>query len=272
MTQDPTNTPGKLPWHLAAMAGVWLVLALWTTLAGRLGCAAALPLVLVLWVLIFLAGCETALLRRHLFIRACLRPHGRLARWLGRRLFLYSWQGVKSLALALILVVALLLLNPSQWLFLLFDILVLGALLWLLNRLLRDEVIVQYQAALARTWARRINAIFVWLGLLVSLLFTARDDYYGVGFSEALRHGAARVELGCDALAILARTGALLETASWWTAQRLFAGLEGMPVTLAWLGFIAAFGLSFLLAWAYSGVLGGVMARPWRFTSQDGNP
>ncbi|HEY9150749.1 MAG TPA: hypothetical protein VIQ75_08105 [Gammaproteobacteria bacterium] len=269
MTQDLTNTPGKLSWHLAAMAGVWLVLALWTTLAGRLGCAATLPLILALWVLIFLAGYETALLRRHLFIRACLQPRGLLARWLDRRLLLYVWQGVKALALALFLVVALLLLNPSQWVFLLFDILVLGALLWLLNRLLRNEVIVQYQAALARAWARRINAVFLWLGLLVSLLFTARDDYYAVGFSEALRHGAARVELGCDALAILARTGAVLETASWWTAQQLFAGLEGMSVTLAWVGFLAVFGLSFLLAWAYSGVLGGVMARPWRLTSQN---
>jgi hypothetical protein len=247
------------------MAGIWLLLALWVGLAGELGCGAGILLILALWGLIFLSGSEAALLRRHLFIRACLEPRGLLARWLGRRLFLYLWQGLKALLLALVLVVALLLLRLPQWLLLLFDILLLGGLLWLLNRLLRGEVIALYQAALARAWAQRINAVLLWLGLLISLLFTARHDYGSLGFNEALRHGATQIDLGCDALAILARAGAMLETALWWAAQRLFAGLEGVPLTLlAWVGFIAAFGISFLVAWAYSRTLAGVVARPWR--------
>ena len=248
------------------MAGIWLLLALWTGLAGWLGCSVAVLLVLALWALIFLAGSETALLRRHLFIRACLEPRGLLARWLDRRLLLYLWQGLKALVLALVLVVALMLLRLPQWLLLLGDILLLGALLRLLNHLLRGEVIDLYQAALARAWARRINALLLWLGLLMSLLFTARHDYSQLGLGEAVRHGAAQIALGCDVLAVLARAGAVLETSLWWAAQRLFAGLEGLPLTLlAWLGFVGAFGISFVVAWAYSCLLGGLIARPWHF-------
>ena len=265
MTQDSFAAPGRLHWQLLAMATVWLLLALWTRLAGGLGCGPAILPALLLWTLILLAGSEASLLRRHLFIRACLEPQGMLARWLDRRTFLFLWQGGKALVLALVLLLALPLLRPPQWLLLLADILLLGGLLWALNRLLRGEVLDRYQAALARAWAQRVNAVLLWLGLLLSLLFTARHDYGGLALTEAMRHGTAQVQVGCDALAILVRGGAVLEAALWWSAQQLFTGLEGLPLTLlAWLGFIAAFGISFLVAWAWSRVLGGVLARPWR--------
>ena len=275
--EDSTHTYAGAPhsrhWPLLAMTAVWLALALWAGLAGRLGCGVAIGLILGLWGLLFLSGSEAVLLRRQFFIRACLEPRGHLARWLGRRWLLYLWQALKALVLALVLAIALLLLRLPQWWLLLADVLLLGALLWLLNRMLRGEVIALYQAALARVWARRINALLLWLGLLVTLLFTPRHDYAGLGFSEAVRHGAAQVQLGCDALAVLARAGAVLEAALWWSAQRLFAELAGPPITLfAWIGFIAAFGLSFLVAWAYSGVLIGVLARPWQLRASGPKP
>jgi hypothetical protein len=271
MTQEAAQQAVRLRWHIAAMAGIWLLMAAWAGLADRTGCAAGLVLVMVAWALVFLAGSETALLRRHMFIRACLEPRGRVARWLGRRMLLLLWQGLKALVLALGLVIALLLLRLPQWLVLLLDILLFSALLWLLNRLLTTEIRDPYRPALARAWAHRINAALLWLGLLVSLLFTTRHDYGTLGFTEAVRHGASQVSLGCDALAILARAAAVLETALWWAAQRLFSGLEGFPLALlAWMGFIAAFGISFLVAWSWSRVLGGVMARPWHFLSLDG--
>jgi hypothetical protein len=62
----------------------------------------------------------------------------------------------------------------------------------------------------------------------------------------------------------------VLEAALWWAAQRLFSGLDGQPLALlAWVGFVAAFGISFLVAWSWGRVLGGVVARPWRFLAQD---
>jgi hypothetical protein len=252
------------------MAGIWLVLAAWAGLADRLGCTSVLVLVMAAWGLAFLAGSETALLRRHLFIRACLEPHGLIARWLNRRLFLALWQGLKALLLALVLIVALLLLRLPQWWILLLDVLLFTALLRLLNRLLRAEVKALYRPALVRAWAHRSNALLLWLALLISLLFTARHDYGGLGFTEAMRHGAAQVTLGCDVLAILVRSASVLEAALWWAAQRLFSGLDGQPLALlAWVGFVAAFGISFLVAWSWGRVLGGVVARPWRFLAQD---
>lgn len=260
--------PWVLHWQVAAMLAIWLLLAASTGLADRLGCTAGIVQVMVVWGLVFLAGTETVLLRRHLFIHACLETRGLVARWLGRRLFLVSWQALKALVLTLVLVTTLFLLRPPQWLLLLLDILLFTALVWLLNRLLRGEVKEVYRAALVRAWAHRVNAVLLWLGLLVSLLFTARHDYGAMGFPEAVRHGAAQVSLGCDALAVLARAAAVLETTLWWTAQRLFSGLEAPPLALlAWLGFIAAFGVSFLVAWSWSRLLGGVLARPWRFLS-----
>lgn len=268
MSQDPTQAPGHGPWPLAAMTGVWLLLALWSGLADHLGCGIALVPILLLWGLILLAGGEAALLRRHLFIRACLEPGGRLARWLDRRSLLFLWQGLKALALALVLVITLPLLQAPQWLLLLADILLLGILLWFLGWLLRGEAMERYQAALARAWAQRVNAVLLWLGLLLSLLFTPRHDYGSLVLTEAMRHGAAQVQLDCDALAVLARAGAILESALWWSAQRLFSGLEGLPMALlAWLGFLALFGASFLVAWAWSRVLGGVLARPWHLVA-----
>ena len=52
----------------------------------------------------------------------------------------------------------------------------------------------------------------------------------------------------------------------WWGAQNYLQGLEHpQQFIMAWLAFLAFFGVSFLIAWAYSRALVGVLSRPWSF-------
>lgn len=267
LAEQLTTTPVSNPvLDGLAMGGVWTLLAGWAWLAGRLDCGAGAAVIAAVWGLILLAASELALLRRHVFVWAYLTGEGFIARWLGRRALLLAWQAVKSLPLALALVVSLPLLRGPQWLVLLLDVAFLSALLWLLQRALRGEVRPAYRTPLAHAWAHRINSVSVWLGLLLTLLYAAREDYAALGLVEVVRYSAAQVDLGCDALAVLARLGAVAEGALWWAAQRLFSDLGGTPQALvAWSGFIAVFGASFVIAWSYSRALTGVLARPWRY-------
>jgi hypothetical protein len=80
-----------------------------------------------------------------------------------------------------------------------------------------------------------------------------------------VQHAASGVSVGCDALALLARIQAVAGALSSWAAQHLFVGLERPEqLLLAWSFFVAWFGVSLVLAWAFSRSLLGVSARPWR--------
>mgnify|MGYP006298557205 CR=1 FL=1 len=250
---------------IAAMAGLWLLLAGWSLYSAQLGCLTGGSLVLLLSLSILAASAEARLLRRHAFVRAYLARSGLLSHWLSRYSLLAVWLGIRALALALLLVATLPLLGPVQWLILLGDVLIFAAIVRALRLLLRNEVRAGYLDPLAHAWAHRVNALIVWIALVVSLMFGERTDLGALGVLDAVRHGAASVELGCDALAVLGRAAAAGESALWWAAQQLFAGLEDPARRLsAWAGFIAVFGASFVFAWAWSRTLGGLLARPWR--------
>ena len=255
------------PWTaaIAAMAGLWLLLAAWSLYSARLGCIAGGGLVLLLALALLAAGSEARLLRRHAFARTYLAQPGLLSRWLSRHVVLMLWLGIRALALALLLVATLPLLGRIQWLILLADILIFAAVFRALRLLLRKEIRPGYLHPLALSWAHRFNAVLVWIALVSSLLFGERTDLSAVGLLDAVRHSVASVELGCDALAVLGRAAAAGEGALWWAAQQLFAGLEEPTRRLfAWAGFVTLFGASFLFAWGWSRVLAGVLARPWR--------
>lgn len=262
---DAAHNPTPWAASIAAMAGLWLLLAAWSLYGAQLGCQAGGSLVLLLSVSILAASAEARLLRRHAFARAYLARRGRLSHWLSRYSLLALWLLIRALALALLLVATLPLLGPSQWLILLADVLMFAAVFRALRSLLRNEIRPGYLDPLARSWAHRLNALLVWVALVVSLMFGERTDLSGVGLLDAVRHSAASVELGCDALAVMGRAAAVGEGALWWAAQQLFAGLEEPTWRLfAWAGFVTLFGASLLLAWGWSRVLGGVLARPWQ--------
>lgn len=255
------------PWvvSIAAMAGLWLLLAAWSMYSSQLGCLASGSLVLLVSLAILAAGAEGRLLRRHAFARAYLARRGLLSYWLSRYSLLALWLGIRAVALALLLVASLPLLGRVQWLILLVDVVIFAAVVHALRLLLRNEVRAGYLTPLAHGWTQQVNALIVWIALVVSLIFGERTDLGALGVIDAVRHGAASVELGCDALAVLARAAAAGESALWWSAQQLFVGLEDSTQRLlAWAGFVAVFGASFLFAWAWSRALGGVLARPRR--------
>lgn len=249
--------------HLSAMFSVWAGLLGWWLLSDRMGCAGSALFLVPFWALVTLSGSEIPLLRRFSFVRHYLRPAGRLAWWLKRRLWLWVWQGAKGLVLALILLVSALSFDGVQWLALCGDVFLLATLLFLADWLLEGELNPTWGGALIRHWVHRLNTLLLWLALVGVTFFTPHEDYRGMAWEEAAEFSALEVKVGCDALAVLARISAVGGTLQWWAAQNLFGGL-GDPgkVMLAWTLFVVAFGVSFLVAWSYSRALIGVMARP----------
>lgn len=251
--------------HLLGMLAVWGCLIGWSSAAAAIGCRGGALLLLPLWVLMTLSGIEWPWTRRTVFVQQYLEAKGVLARWMRRRSLLLIWQGLKSLALALVLLVSVLAFDAAEWLVLAADILLLAVLVFLADWALHGQLKTWCAGVVTRQWVHRTNALLLWLALLTLLFFGAHEDYHEMRLAEVVRFSATQVAVGCDALAVLARLSAVSEAVLWWSAQNLFAGLvDPGQVVIAWAAFLAAFGASFVTAWGYSRALVGVLARPWR--------
>jgi hypothetical protein len=236
----------------------------WHGSADRLGCAAAAVAVVLAAALLTLSGAEVAFYRRHAFVRHYLRPGGLLSRLLGRRTLMLIVQGTQALVLAFLLLIAALSLGAFRWLLLLADVLLLAVLLNAFSTLLADEVREPYRQPMARHWAVRTNAVLLWIAWILQTFYSPDLNYQGLRWEEVIAFSAAQPSLGCDALAVLARLGAVGQALALWGAQHLFASLrEPAQVLVAWAAFLATFGVSFVVAWAYSRLLAGTLARPW---------
>jgi hypothetical protein len=253
----------------ALMLLVWAALLVWHLAGDRLGCPAAALLLALTAGLLALSGTEVAFYRRHAFVSHYLQPGGFLFRFLGRRILMMIREGIKSLFLALVLLVAALGFEPAQWGLLLADVLVLSAMLAAISSSLSEEVREPYPQPMARHWAGRANAVMLWLAWALLMYLSPQENYSHLRWEEVLAFSAAQPAVGCDALGILARLAAVAEALAMWSAQHLLAGLkEPAQVLMAWAVFLAAFGASFLLAWTYSRALTGVLARPWNLWRQ----
>lgn len=258
------------------MLTVWGALLLWQWSADRLACSASVLFLLPLWTVLTLAASEVALIRRYAFIAQYLRAEGQLARLLRRRIVLLLWQAAKTLTLALVLLVGAVFLDPVQWLVLLADTLLMVILIVLFSRILNRELKPGYHGFLGHHWAHWVNAPLLWLCLVLVTFHTAHENYSGMSWLEAMHSSVSNVSVACDELAFLGRINAAGEALMWWGAQNYLQGLERpAPVVTAWLAFLAFFGVSFLIAWAYSRALVGVLSRPWaidpeRLSVQDG--
>lgn len=246
------------------MLALWAGLLAWSRWAPEVGCPLAALVLAPLWALLMRSGSELVLVRRASFIRHYLMPGGRLARWLRRRVLLLGWQSLKALVLALVLLVGVLSLSALQWLVLGLDLLLFLTLVFVTDWLLEGELNPALHEVMVRHWTHRLNALLLWLALTATLYFSPHADYQGMGPAAVVRMSVIGVSLGCDALAVLGRAAAASEGLLWWAAERLFGGLHDPGELLAaWVGFLAAFGVSFLLAWAYSRGLTGILSRPW---------
>jgi hypothetical protein len=207
---------------------------------------------------------ETAYLRRRAFIAHYLARTGRLHRLLRPRFLLPLWIALKRLPLALWLLTVTLFFDAVQWWILAADVVLAYGLIHALRALLNGEVHGALQRPLAHLWSRRVNALLLWLALLLQMFFAPQENYAGFSWLEVVDYAAARVDVHCDALALLARLSSVSEALSLWAAQAVFAEFTSLSgLFMAWILFVASFGVSFLFAWAFSDVLLGVAARPW---------
>lgn len=251
------------------MLPVWGVLLGWHLSADLLGCPVAALLFALVAGLLALLGTETAFYRRHAFLSHYLVPEGRLFRVLGRRILILIRQGIKSLVLAFFLLIGALSFDWPQWTLLLIDILLLTALIGAFSSLFAGEVREPYRLPLARQWASRVNALLLWIAWGLLVFFSPQQNYSDLSWEQVIAHGAHESQVGCDALTLLANLSSTGEALALWFAQTQFRGIANPDHMLAaWGAFVAVFGASFLIVWAYSRALTGTLARPWRFWSE----
>ncbi len=256
--------------RFALLSLVWTGLLAWDLAAERLGCGAAAVAIALLAGLLMLSGTETAFYRRRALLDHYLQREGMLFRLLSRRVLILARQLFKSVLLALVLLIAVLSFDRAQWVLLAADVPLLVGLLAALAAFLDREVRSPYRGPLTRHWAVRVNAMALWLTWMLLLFFTPQENYTGLRWEEVLAYGAARPEVACDALAMLARAASVADALGLRSAEHLFADLKDQVQLLtAWAVFIASFGASFVIAWVYSLALTGVLARPWDVWHRD---
>jgi hypothetical protein len=247
------------------MLAVGALLIAWQQFAGVAPCPVAIGLLVLLALAIGNAALESAVQRRHAFTAQYLAPEGRLFRLLRPGVLMLVRQGGTAVLLAAVLTLNALALEAWQHVLLLGDALLMTALVGGFARLLAGEARAAYVAPLARRWAVRVNALCVWGVLLLGLLYTPQASLAPMRWEEVISLAAGQVSVACEDIALLARPAAVGGSLMLWGAQNLFADLGDTLHTLfAWLLFLAAFGVSFLFAWAYSLALAGVIAAPWQ--------
>ncbi len=247
------------------MFAVWCGLFAWKLVAEWFDCIISVLFVLPLWGALSLAASEAALFKRHAFINQYLNPQGLLSRLWSHKVALLLWQSIKALPFSLLLLVSVLFFETLQWLVLLTDIVLMAMLIGVISWLLQGEVKPLYCEPLAHQWAQWANAVLLWLIFVLIMFFSAHENYQGMAWEEVIRFSISNVAVSCEALAIITRLNAVSEALTWWTAQNRLSGLENpIQVLMAWFAFTAWFGVSFLVAWAYSRALAGVLSKPWR--------
>jgi len=247
------------------MALVWGTLVLWSASAQDLSCPVTGLFLVAVGVLLTFSATEVAFFRRRAFLEHYLDPEGTLFRLLSGRVLLLLRHTAGSLVLALALLVASQDFSLLEWTLLGADVLLMAALMTGFSRLLDKEVRSPYAEPMARLWALRSNAVLLWAALVCAGFFSAHADYNGLLWEEVAVLGASAAAPGCDALAVLARGNGVVQALTFWAAQNLFDTLrQPEQILVAWLVFVASFGVSFLAAWVYSRALAGVLSHPFR--------
>jgi hypothetical protein len=207
---------------------------------------------------------EWSLLRRLGFVAHYLKSGGVLARWLVRRALLFAWSALKNLPVAIILFTAALSFSSAEWLVLAADVLLLLLLLGAMYRFFEHEAAPAYAHPLARAWAHRINAAALWIVLMAVNFHMPHPDYRGMSWDEVAHIAAVQIDCGCDVAATLGRIDAVGQSLAWWVAENFLSNIgNARERYIAWLTFLATFGISFVVAWSYSRALIGILARPW---------
>ncbi len=236
-----------------ALAWAWLVA--WLAVAPNASCPVTLAFLFPAVLLIAWNILEPKVLARRAFVHHYLVPGRLLSRLLGRHLLLTLWSILKSMVLAVLLLLTVL--RWPGWVLLLLAADV--PVILLLYRLLGRFFAAQARPGVARVLARRVlvwvNALVLAGALVGGELVSAHPDYRTLGWQATLERALEPVQLGCGLLAPLARLTAGQEALSWRLMQ---LGVEQVPErTLALLAWVLFLGASTLALWAWSRLLSG---------------
>jgi hypothetical protein len=250
--------------RILTMSVVWLLLLVWSLNAHRFGCPVALGLVAALALILGIAGGEMSLIRRRVFIREYLEPGGYLYRAFGRRYLLIASEAFKSLFFAVFMIVSSIGFATSQWSVMFADVLVIGLLLPRFYGAFDGQVREEYRYAAARRLAMWVSVLLVWIESVISMFFSASENYTGLRWQEVIGYGASAPHVLCPPLADLVSIESSIRALGLWSTQNLARSINDLPQSLmASLGLLASVALAFLFAYAYSRALIGAVGRPW---------
>jgi hypothetical protein len=250
--------------RLLTMVIVWLLLLVWYLNAYRSNCLAILGLVVLFSLILFISGTEIALKKRRMFVNECLEPHALLARWFRRRYLLVAVQLLTSVGLALFLLVSALSFAPRHWSLMFADVLLVSLLLPRFYGAFAGQLREEYRFVTARRWAMWVSTLFLWMESLIVLLFADGQSFVGLRWQEVITYGATEPDVLCAPVASIAAVITAVDALGIWAVQNLARSVHDLPQALmAAISLLVSIGLSFLLAYAYSRALIGVVGRPW---------
>ena len=250
--------------RLLTMTIFWQLLLVWYLLADRLHCGVALGLLVLLTSAQFISGAEMKLTKRRMFLDECLEPRTFLFRMFQRRYVLLVFELLKSVVLALFLMVSVLDFVPRHWSLMFAVVLLLGLILPRFHGSLAGQLREEYRYVTARRWAMWVSTIFLWLESLIVFLFADERNFSGLRWQEVIVYGASEPDVACAPIASIASILSAVEALGQWAVQNLSRNFQDLPQSLiATIGLAVAVGLFFLQAYAYSRVLIGAVGRPW---------
>jgi hypothetical protein len=240
----------------------WAWLGVWAATYQALPCLVVLLLALPVIMAIMLGMLESALLRRRALVGMYLEADGGLYRWLRGGLLMVSWQTLKALGFALVLLMAATQWESRGWLILGVDALCLWAGYAWLCRVLAAQVKPPYSAMFARHVLVFLNTLVFAVVIAGAEFYLPHPDYREVSLADAIYYEVSQVEAACDVVGILARGALAGQTLSWWLAESWLSRPELSALAgLGWLLFLAG---STAFMWAYSRLLLGMLVSPER--------
>ncbi len=250
--------------RLLTMSVLWLVLLFWAFNAPWLGCPAVIAIHTLVSGVLLMAGSESAFLHRRAMVSACIRREARLLRLLHGPGMLLLREVLLSAVLGLALTVGVLLLQPRDWSLFYGDLLLLALVVPRLAGAAGQSVRRQLRFAMGRHWAMLMSVAIIWTLIMLGHVFEPAADYLGFRWQEVVELGIRPPEVACGLVRVFAEGAATVQALALWALQNYARAVQSpTESTVVWIGFLGLALFPAVLAYAYSRLLVGTMARPW---------
>jgi hypothetical protein len=121
-----------------------------------------------------------------------------------------------------------------------------------------------YRFALARHWAMWISVALIWTESMLALLYAPPADFLGLRWQEVVLYGYSAPDVGCEPMRMFSDLVSTAQALSLWAAQNYDRAVgDPTQATVMWVGLGILVLFPFVMAYAFSRALVGVMARPW---------